>query len=124
MDRDRVRAFADKVYADTAGAMAAGMAYVGTRMGLFRAMAGKGPMRVDEVAQSSGLKIRYVEEWLNGMASAGHLCYLPATQTFELPDEHADLLAPDGPHPFMAGPFLFTPGLPPAPPQPPPPLPA
>jgi len=111
MDRDRVRAFADKVYADTAGAMAAGMAYVGTRMGLFRAMAGKGPMRVDEVAQSSGLKIRYVEEWLKGMASAGYLSYLPATQTFELPDEHAYLLASDGTDHFMGGLFLFTPVL-------------
>ena len=30
MDRDKVRAFADKVYADTAGAMATGMVYVGT----------------------------------------------------------------------------------------------
>src|SRR5262249_60794501 len=95
MDRDRVRAFADKVYADTAGAMAAGMAYVGTRMGLFRAMAGKGPMRVDEVAQSSGLKIRYVEEWLNGMASAGDMSDLTSAAPFELAAGHALLAARD-----------------------------
>ena len=89
MDKDRVRAFADKVYADTAGAMAAGMAYVGTKMGLFRAMAGKGRMRVEEVTHASGLKSRYVEEWLKGMASAGYLHYRPTDQTFELPEAHA-----------------------------------
>ena len=33
MDKDRVRGFADKVYADAAGAMTVGMAYVGTKVG-------------------------------------------------------------------------------------------
>src|SRR5262249_10578975 len=98
-------------YADSAGAMAAGMAYVGTRMGLFRAMAGKGPLRPEAVAQLSGLKTRYVEEWLKGMTSAGYLTYRPATQTFELPDEHAHLLASEGSDHFMGGLFLFTPVL-------------
>ena len=42
MDKDKVKAFADKVFTDMAGAMAAGMGYVGTRTGLFRVMAGKG----------------------------------------------------------------------------------
>jgi 2-polyprenyl-3-methyl-5-hydroxy-6-metoxy-1,4-benzoquinol methylase len=111
MDRDQVRAFADKVYVDTAGAMAAGMAYVGTKMGLFRAMAGKGPMRVAEVARASGLQTRYVEEWLKGMTAAGYLNYQPAAQTFALPDEHAYLLASEGSDHFMGGLFLFTPVL-------------
>jgi len=111
MDRDRIRAFADKVYADTAGAMAAGMAYVGTKLGLFRAMAGKGPMRVTEVARATGLQTRYVDEWLKGMTAAGYLDYQPAAQTFALPDEHAYLLASEGSDHFMGGLFLFTPVL-------------
>ncbi len=111
MDRDKVRAFADKVYADTAGAMAAGMAYVGTKMGLFRTMAGKGPLRIEEVAKASGLQPRYVEEWLKGMASAGYLDYQPEAQTFALPEEHAYLLASEASDHFMGGLFLFTPVL-------------
>ena len=47
MDKDKVKTFADKVFADMAGAMTAGMGYVGTKTGLFRSMAGKGPMHVD-----------------------------------------------------------------------------
>jgi hypothetical protein len=43
VNKDKVKAFADKVYGDTAGAMAVGMAYVGVKTGLFRAMEGKDP---------------------------------------------------------------------------------
>ena len=111
MDRDRVRAFADKVYADTAGAMATGMVYVGAKVGLFRAMAGQGPMRLEEVVDAARLHPRYVEEWLNGMTSAGYLSYQPAAQTFELPEEHAYLLASEGTDHFMGGLALITPLL-------------
>ena len=111
MDRDKVKTFADKVYADTAGAMTAGMAYVGTKKGLFRAMAGKGPMHLEDVVHASRLNARYVEEWLKGMTSAGYLDYQPTPQTFELPEEHAYLLASEGSDHFMGGLFLIAPVL-------------
>jgi 2-polyprenyl-3-methyl-5-hydroxy-6-metoxy-1,4-benzoquinol methylase len=111
MDKDKVRAFADKVYADTAGAMTVGMAYIGTKTGLFRAMAGQGPMSLEDVVQISGLQPRYVEEWLKGMVSAGYLAYDPSAESFELPEEHAYLLASEGSDHFMGGLFLFAPVL-------------
>jgi 2-polyprenyl-3-methyl-5-hydroxy-6-metoxy-1,4-benzoquinol methylase len=111
VDKDKIKGFAEKVYADMAGTMAAGMAYIGTRTGLFRAMAGKGPLRADEVARQTGLQPRYVEEWLNGMTSAGYLTYDPAARTFRLPDEHAYLLASEGSDHFMGGLFLSAPVL-------------
>ena len=91
MDKDKAKAFADKVFVDMAGAMTAGMGYVGVKTGLFRAMAGKGPMRVEDVARESKLTPRYVEEWLKGMTCAKYLDYDPAAQTYRLPDEHARL---------------------------------
>jgi len=60
MDKTKIRAFADKIYADMAGAMTAGMAYVGVKQGLFRAMAGKGPMGTADVVKASGLHHRYL----------------------------------------------------------------
>lgn len=71
MNKDRIKTFADKVYADMAGAMAMGMAYIGVEKGLFRAMAGKGPMTKDMVVAATRLQDRYVEEWLSGMTTAG-----------------------------------------------------
>ncbi len=111
MDKDKVKAFAERVFADMAGAMTAGMGYIGAKTGLFHAMAGKGAMRTDDVVRASGLQPRYVEEWLRGMSSAGYLDYDPTAQTYRLPDEHAFLLASDDTDHFMAGLFAMVPVL-------------
>ena len=94
-----------------AGAMTAGMAYVGTQAGLFRAMQGKGAMRLDAVVRDAGLQARYVEEWLKGMASAGYLEYDPEAQTFTLPEELAYFLASEGSDHFVGGLFAMVPPL-------------
>ena len=111
MDKDKIKSFADEVFADMAGAMTAGMGYLGTKTGSFRAMAGKGPMRVEDVVQQSGLQARYVEEWLKGMTCANYLEYDPAGETYRLPDEHAFLLASDDSDHFMGGLFSIVPVL-------------
>jgi len=111
MDKDKIKAFSDKVFGDMAGAMTAGMGYVGVRTGLFRLMAGKGPMRVEDVVSASKLQPRYVEEWLKGMTSAKYLDYDPANETYRLPDEHAYLLASDETDHFMGGLFGMVPVL-------------
>lgn len=111
MDKEKVKLVADKVFRDMAGAMTAGMAYVGTRTGLFRAMHGKGPMRLGEVVRASALQPRYVEEWLKGMVCAGYLEYDPSAETFALPEEHAYFLASDGTDHFVGGLFAMVPVL-------------
>jgi 2-polyprenyl-3-methyl-5-hydroxy-6-metoxy-1,4-benzoquinol methylase len=111
MDRDRVKAFSDKVFADMAGAMTAAMGYVGVKTGLFRAMAGKGPMRLDDLVRETGLTRRYVEEWLKGMTCAAYLVHDRRADTYALPDEHAFLLASDKTDHFMGGLFTMAPVL-------------
>jgi len=111
MDKDRLKAAADRVFTDMAGAMSAGLCYVGTTTGLFRAMAGQGPMRVDAVVRASGLQTRYVDEWLKGMACAGYVDYDAAAETFTLPEEIAYLVASDGTDHFVGGLFAFAPVL-------------
>ena len=111
VDKEKTRQAIDQVFRDMAGAMAAGMALVGTRTGLFRAMAGKGAMTLDQVAQASGLQRRYVEEWLRGMASAGYLDYSPARETYELAEEMAYFVASDGSDHFVGGMWEMVPPL-------------
>lgn len=111
MDKDRIRTFADKVYGDMAGAMAVGMAYVGVKTGLFRAMSGHAAMAAEEVVRATGLQPRYVEEWLKGMAAAGYLDYDAGADAFRLPEEHAYLLSSEGTDHFMGGLFYFAPVL-------------
>ena len=111
MDRERAKLVADKLFRDMAGAMTAGMVYVGTRTGLFRAMQGAGPMRLEEVVRASSLQPRYVAEWLKGMAAAGYLAYDPKAATYALSDEHAYFLASEGTDHFAGGLFEMVPVL-------------
>jgi 2-polyprenyl-3-methyl-5-hydroxy-6-metoxy-1,4-benzoquinol methylase len=94
-----------------AGAMTAGMAYLGVTTGLWRAMAGKGPLSASRIISLSGLQPRYVEEWLKGMASAGYLDYDASAQTYTLSDEHAYFLAADDTDHFVGGLFAMVPPL-------------
>jgi 2-polyprenyl-3-methyl-5-hydroxy-6-metoxy-1,4-benzoquinol methylase len=111
MDREKTKRVAEQVFRDMAGAMTAGMVYVGNRTGLFRAMQGKGPMRVEDVVRASGMQPRYVEEWLKGMASAGYLAYDPQAETYTLSEEHAYFLASEGTDHFAGGMFEMVPVL-------------
>ena len=77
MDKELVKAFADKVFADMAGAMTSGLGFVGVKTGLFRVMAGRGALTLEEVVGTTKLRSRYVEEWLKGMVCAGYLEYEP-----------------------------------------------
>ena len=111
MDREKTKLALDKVFRDMAGAMTAGMAFVGTRAGLFSAMQGKGPMRVADVVRASGLEPRYVEEWLKGMATAGYVDYDPAGETYALSEEMAYFVASEGTDHFVGGMWEMVPAL-------------
>jgi 2-polyprenyl-3-methyl-5-hydroxy-6-metoxy-1,4-benzoquinol methylase len=102
MDKEKTKQAIDKVFRDMAGAMTAGMAYVGTRTGLFRAMAGKGAMSTPQVVEASGLQPPC-------MAAAGYLEY--ADGKYSLPDEMAYFLASDGTDHFVGGMWAMVPPL-------------
>ncbi|MCX6953379.1 MAG: class I SAM-dependent methyltransferase [Verrucomicrobia bacterium] len=68
---------------------------LGERLGLYRAMAGAGPLTPGELAKKTETDERYVREWLCAQAASGYVTYDPATARFTLPDEQALLLAVD-----------------------------
>ncbi len=111
MDKEKIGAFANAVYRDMAGAMAIGMGYLGLKSGLFNAMRDGEPIGAAELADKTGLTRRYVEEWLNGMASAGWLDHNADAGTFAMPVEHGFLLASEGTDHYMGGLFLAGPSL-------------
>ena len=111
MDKERVKTFMEKVFGDMAGAMTAGLGFVGVKTGLFRALAGQGPLTLDDVVRLTKLQSRYTEEWLKGMVCAGYLEHDPRAGTYCLPDEHAFLLASDDTDHFMGGLFCMAPVL-------------
>ena len=50
--------------------MNAALVLIGDKLGLYKAMAGAGPMSSAELAAKTGTTERYVREWLNAQAPA------------------------------------------------------
>jgi 2-polyprenyl-3-methyl-5-hydroxy-6-metoxy-1,4-benzoquinol methylase len=111
MNKDKLKIAVDQVYRDLAGAMAATLGFLGVKTGLFRAMAGAGPLTVAQVVERTGLQSRYVEEWLKAMVAARYLAYDPAAETFALSEEHAYLVAAPGTDHDAGALFGAVPGL-------------
>ncbi|QRM34315.1 class I SAM-dependent methyltransferase [Microvirga sp. VF16] len=71
------------------------MVSLGDKLGLYRAMAGGGPLSSHEIARRSRCSERYVREWLNSQVAGGYVAYHPASATYELTPEQAAVLADD-----------------------------
>ena len=75
LDMDKVGAFAQHVAGAFTGAATTAMVVVGDELGLYRALAGAGPVTPAELATKTGTHERYVREWLAQQAAAGFLSY-------------------------------------------------
>ncbi len=87
----------DEVVGRLLGELSAGyggvMVSIGDRLGLYKEMAGAGPLSSHEVARRTGCNERYVREWLNSQVAGGYLAYHPGSGTYELTPEQAKVLA-------------------------------
>jgi 2-polyprenyl-3-methyl-5-hydroxy-6-metoxy-1,4-benzoquinol methylase len=95
--------FAFKVVGELGAAMAAPHVYIGDRLGIFKTLAGSGPVTVDQLATRTGYQERYLREWAAAMAASGYLRYDPVARTFSLPAAHAAVLADDDSPAFVGG---------------------
>ena len=111
VDVARVEEFAEKVAGDHAVAVNAVLAYLGDRLGLWKALASVPSATSRELSERSGLAERYVREWLSAEAAAGYVEYDPDGSRFRLPPEHAAVLADDSSPAALAGTFELTAGL-------------
>ena len=59
---------------------------LGTRSGLWAALAGAGRLTVDQVADKVSVDRALVRDWLSAQAAGGYVDYDPAGQTFTLPE--------------------------------------
>ena len=92
LDPKKVEEFLGKAISDVAATFHAGLVLIGDKLGLYRAMAGAGPMSPADLAKRTGARERYLREWLSAQAAGGYVIYEPATGRFTLPPEQAFLL--------------------------------
>jgi SAM-dependent methyltransferase len=107
-DPSKVAALARQVGVDFGAAMTVGLAYIGDRLGIFRAMSDGSPMTSAEIAERAHLDERYVREWASTMAAAGYVDYDSVDQTFRMNAEQAMVLAREDNTFFTAGAFQYA----------------
>jgi 2-polyprenyl-3-methyl-5-hydroxy-6-metoxy-1,4-benzoquinol methylase len=94
-ERDRLSAFALRVWGYKQGEVVSLMIHLGDRLGLYRAMTGRGAMTAARLATDTGLQERWLLEWLRGQAAAG-LIGTDDGEWFELSAEAEAVLADSG----------------------------
>jgi SAM-dependent methyltransferase len=105
VDMDKLMTFLGQVIGELGATVNAGLIVVGDKLGLYKAMAGAGPLTSGQLAEKTGTSERYIREWLNAQAAGGYVTYDPATQRYELPAEQAMALADENSPAFVAGAF-------------------
>jgi len=93
IDQAKLEAFATRAVGDLTAGYTGVMVSLGTKLGLYKAMAGAGPLSAKEVAKRAGCAERYVREWLNAQAAGSYLGYHALSDTYELSPEQAMVLA-------------------------------
>ena len=103
IDEGKLNKFIGQALGELGGAMNVALVITGDRLGLYKAMAGAGPMTSDVLAKKTGTDERYVREWLSAQAAGGFVTYNAKDKTFILPDEQAVALAVDDSPCFLPG---------------------
>jgi SAM-dependent methyltransferase len=88
MNETKMMDFVDKAVGDVGAVLGGAMVVIGDKLGLYRAMAGAGPVSPAQLATRTGTVERYVREWLSAQAARGYVSY-DGEGRFSLPDEHA-----------------------------------
>ncbi|QDF99145.1 SAM-dependent methyltransferase [Azoarcus sp. DD4] len=93
IDQARLESFVNRAVGDLSSAYGGVMVSLGSKLGLYKAMAGAGPLSAAELAARSGCAERYLREWLNAQAAGGYVDYHAVSDTYELSPEQAVVLA-------------------------------
>lgn len=105
IDTAKLEAFIGKAVDDWGATLSCALVVIGDKLGLYRAMAGAGPLTPAELAGRTGTSERYVRDWLVNQAGGGYIDYDTATGRYTLPDEHALVLTDETSPFFVAGGF-------------------
>ncbi len=105
IDEAKLNQFINQAVGDIGATMSSILVVIGDRLGLWKALAARGPSTPEELAARTETSPRYIREWLNAQASAGYLTYDPATTRYTLPAEQVAVLADESSPAFFPGLF-------------------
>jgi SAM-dependent methyltransferase len=94
---DRTAALAERIFADTLGALELHSIFLGVELGLYKALETHGPSTPAELAERAGIAPRYAREWVEQQAVAGlldveHPSAAADARRYALAPDHARVL--------------------------------
>ncbi|WP_366555485.1 class I SAM-dependent methyltransferase [Aquibaculum sediminis] len=93
IDSTKLDALVSRAVGDLSSGYGGVMISLGHQLGLFKAMAGAGPVTARELAIRADCAERYVLEWLNSQVAGGYLDYHKISDSYEMTPEQALVLA-------------------------------
>lgn len=93
IDTERLEALLARAVTDLSAGHGGVMVSIGMKLGLYKAMAGAGPLTPAELAGRTDCAERYVREWLNSQVAGGYVDYHAVSDTYELSPEQAMVFA-------------------------------
>ena len=107
INEDRMHQFLGKVVGDFGASLGSSLAYLGQKLGLYKALAAAGPLTPAELAQQTNTNERYVREWLVNQAAGGYVEYDATSGRYSLTPEQAVALTEEQ-SPFYVGGGFFV----------------
>jgi SAM-dependent methyltransferase len=101
----KLDALVGRLVGDVGAAMSGALVVLGDQVGIFKAMADGTPMSVQDLATKTGIKERYLREWLSAQAAADYVAYDEKTDRFSLTPEQAMVFAEENSPAFFVGAF-------------------
>jgi SAM-dependent methyltransferase len=108
IDEAKLEQFVGSVVGDLGATLNTALIRIGDELGLYKAMAGAGPLTAAELAERTETAERYIREWLAAQAAGGYVDYDPESGRYELPPEQAMALADEDSPAFMLGGFQLA----------------
>ena len=108
LDPDKLQAFVFRAVEEVGATLNAALVVMGDKLGLYRAMAGAGPLSPAELADRSGVAERYAREWLNNQAAGGYVDYDPESGRYTLPAEQTVALTDADSPAYLPGIFQIA----------------
>jgi len=103
IDMEKLMGFVFRAVDEVGATLNTALVMMGDRLGLYRGLAGAGPLTPAELAQRTGTAERYVREWLNAQAAGGYVNYDPDSGRYTLPTEHAIALTDESSPAYLPG---------------------
>ncbi len=108
VDMDKLMEFVFRVVGEVGATLNTALVVMGDRLGLYRALAGAGPLSPADLADRTGTAERYVREWLNAQAAGGFVSYDPDSGRYTLPPEQAMALTDESCPAYLPGFFQIA----------------